>query len=320
MTTGKRPPAPMLAVLVAAGVVLAQALLVPLFAGVAANSGTPRDLPVVVAGPTQATSAFAEQLEAGVPGGFDIIQMADPAAADREVRERYRYAAFVLDPSGGVSLHTASAASPAVAQLLTQAVGQLGPGEVEVVDLVPGSPDDPRGTGFSAGFLPLALTSMLAGIALAVLIPGRLPRLLGLLTFAVLAGVVGAAVLDGWLGVLNGDFLASAAAIGLLALAIAGAVAGLGAAFGGPGIGIGAVLVFLVGNPLSAAGSAPELLPQPWGAVGQWLPVGAGATLLRSATWFDWAGSALSLVVLGGWALLGLLLVLVGRARIRPPR
>lgn len=318
MTTGKRPPAPMLALLVAAGVVLAQALLVPLFAGIAANT-EPRDLPVVVAGPAPAAEQLTARLEQALPGAFDVTQVADAAAADQELRDRWAYAAFVLDPGGGVSLHTASAASPAVAQLLTQAVAALG-GDVEVVDVVPGSPDDPRGAGFSAGFLPLALTSMLAGIALAVLIPGRLPRLLGLLVFAVLAGAVGAAVLDGWLGVLNGDFLASATAIALLALAVAAAVAGLGAALGAPGIGLGAVLVFLVGNPLSGAGSAPELLPQPWGAVGQWLPVGAGATLLRSATWFDWAGSALSLVVLGGWALLGLLLVLVGRARIVPGR
>jgi hypothetical protein len=318
MTTGKRPPAPMLALLVAVGVVLAQALLVPLFAGIAANT-EPRDLPVVVAGPAPAAQQLTARLEQALPGAFDVTQVADAAAADQELRDRWAYAAFVLDPSGGVSLHTASAASPAVAQLLTQAVAALG-GDVAVVDVVPGSPDDPRGAGFAAGFLPLALTSMLAGIALAVVVSGRLPRLLGLFTFAVLAGLVGATVLDGWLGVLNGDFLASATAIGLLALAVAAALAGLGAALGGPGIGIGAALVFLVGNPLSAAGSAPELLPQPWGELGQWLPVGAGATLLRSATWFDWAGSALPLVVLGGWALLGLLLVLVGRARIVPGR
>jgi hypothetical protein len=84
---------------------------------------------------------------------------------------------------------------------------------------------------------------------------------------------------------------ANAAAIGLFALAASAAVAGLGSVLGYPGIGLGALLVFLVGNPLSAVSSAPELLPEPWGQVGQWLPVGAGGAALRSAAYFDWAGA-----------------------------
>jgi hypothetical protein len=34
---------------------------------------------------------------------------------------------------------------------------------VSVVDVVPLDPDDPRGAGFGAGFLPLAMTGLLAG-------------------------------------------------------------------------------------------------------------------------------------------------------------
>ncbi|MER6592614.1 hypothetical protein ABT214_12315, partial [Micromonospora purpureochromogenes] len=79
-----------------------------------------------------------------------------------------------------------------------------------------------------------------------------------------------------------------------------------------------ALLVFLVGNPLSAVSAAPELLPQPWGAVGQFLPVGAGGTLLRSAAFFDGAGAGRSVAVLAGYAVLGIGLVLLGR-RGSPP-
>lgn len=319
----RRQPSPLVtALLLAAGVVVAQALLVPLFAGVAANA-EPRDLPVVVAGPAPAADGFAAQLAEARPDGFEITRVADADAADRALRDRQAYAAFVLAPDG-VTLHTASAASPVVAQLLTQAATEFGEGRpslepVPVVDVVPGSPDDPRGAGFGAGFLPLALTSMLAGIALVFAVPGWRGRLLGLAAYAVLAGLVGAAVLQGWLGVLGGDYLPNAAAIGLFALAAAGAVAGLGAALGLPGAGLGALLVFLVGNPLSAVAAAPELLPQPWGAVGQWLPPGAGATLLRSVAWFDGAGAAQAPWVLAGWAALGVVLTLVGRARLSLP-
>jgi len=316
----RRTPNPLaLAALVAVAVVFVQALLVPLFAGPAANLA-PRDLPVVVAGPASAANAVAERLRAERPGAFEVTTVADAGAADQALRDREAYAAFVVGPDG-IALHTASAASPAVAALLTQAAaeagGQADAGPVPIVDVVPADPDDPRGGGFAAGFLPLVMTSLMAGAALVLAARGRWARLTGLVAFATLAGLVGAAVLQGWLGVLPGGYLAAASAIGLFSLAAAGIVAGLAAALGRPGIGLGALLVFVLGNPLSAVAAAPELLPQPWGEVGQWLPPGAGGTLLRSVAYFDGAGAGAAIAVLTGYALVGLLLVLVGRARLR---
>ncbi|MCW3840161.1 hypothetical protein ONA70_08635 [Micromonospora yasonensis] len=303
-----------LAVLLAVLAVGAQALLVPLFAAPVAHLA-PRDLPVAVAGPPPAASQLAGRLAAARPGAFAVTTLPDAAAADRALRDREVYAAFVAGPDG-VTLHTAPAASPTVAALLTEASAQLSAGRpVPVVQVVPADPDDPRGSGFAAGFLPLALTSMLAGALLVMLVARRSARLVGLVGYAVLAGLVGAAVLHGWLGILGGSGWREAGAMALFALAAASTVAGLGGLFGGPGIGLGALLVFLVGNPLSAVGAAPELLPQPWGTVGQFLPVGAGGTLLRSAAFFDGAGASRALAVLTGYAALGLALVLVGRFR-----
>lgn len=305
-----------IAIAIAAGIVLAQALLVPLFAAPATHL-EPRDLPVVVAGPPAPAQQLASALSSAKPGAFEVSIVPDAAAADQALRDRKAYAAFIAG-ADGISLHTASAASPVVAQLLTQAATQLGGGKpVPVTDVVPTTPNDPRGAGFAAGFLPLALTSMLAGIALVIALRSRLARLIGLLVYAVLTAVVGAFVLD-WLGVVPG-WDTSVVALGLFALAASGLVAGLGALLGRPGLGLGALLVFLVGNPLSAVAAAPELLPQPWGEVGQWLPIGAGATLLRSAAFFDWAGSAQALWVLVGTAALGLLFVLIGRSGSHDP-
>ncbi|MGN9807883.1 hypothetical protein ACTMSW_00805 [Micromonospora sp. BQ11] len=316
MSTRTRAPL-LLAALIAALVVGVQALLVPLFAAPAANLA-PRDLPVAVAGPAPVAEELADRLAAARPGAFAVTTVPDVAAADRALRDREVYAAFVTGPDG-VSLHTASAAGPTVAALLTEAAGRLSGGQpVAVVDVVPGDPDDPRGAGFGAGFLPLALTSMLAGVLLVLLVSGRTARLTGLLAYGTLAGTVGAAVLHGWLGVIDGAWLSEAAAIGLFALAAAGVVAGLGALLGRAGLGLGALLVFLVGNPLSAVSAAPELLPQPWGTVGQWLPVGAGGTLLRSAAFFDGAGAAHASAVLTGYAVLGLTLVVLARRGRRP--
>ncbi|MGS2614175.1 hypothetical protein ACVCAH_06545 [Micromonospora sp. LZ34] len=316
MSTRTRSPL-LLAVLAAVLVAGVQALLVPLFSAPAANLA-PRDLPVAVAGPAPAATELAGRLAAARPGAFEVTTLPDAAAADRALRDREVYAAFVAGP-GGVALHTAPAASPTVAALLTEAAGQLSAGRpVPVVEVVPADPDDPRGAGFAAGFLPLALTSMLAGVLLALLVTGRAARLAGLAAYAVLAGGIGVAVLHGWLGLLGGDWLAEAAAIGLFGLATAAIVTGLGALLGRPGIGLGALLVFLVGNPLSAVGAAPELLPQPWGAVGQALPVGAGGTLLRSVAFFGGAGAGTPLAVLAGYAAVGLALVLLARRTPAP--
>jgi len=311
----RTPPPIALALVLAAVVVAVQALLVPMFAWPAANLA-PRDLPVIVAGPAPAADAVAGQLGSAEPGAFEVSRAPDAAAADAALRDRQAYAAFVVG-ADGVSLHTASAASPAVAALLTAAAQQLGAGRaVPVVDVVASDPDDPRGAGFASGFLPLGLTSMVAGILLVFLVRSRVARLVGLGAYALLAGLAGAAVLQLWLGLIPGDYLANAAVAGLFALAVSAAVAGLGAALGRPGIGLGVLLVFVFGIPLSAVSAAPELLPQPWGQFGQWLPVGAGATLLRSVAYFDGAGSAGPLWILAAWAAGGLALVSVGRVRV----
>ena len=296
-------------------VVTVQALLIALFAWPAIRTA-PRDLPVVVAAPPPAAAALSQRLQTARPGAFAVTSVADQAAADAALRNRKAYAAFILGPDGP-TLHVASAAAPAVAQLLTQQAQALGDGErLPVVDVVPTDADDPRGAGFAAGFLPLVLTSMAAGILLAAAVGSRRARLAGIGVFAALAGLVGGAVLQYWLDALPGAYLANAAVIGLLALAVCATVTGLGALFGGAGIGLGVVLVFVLGNPLSAVASAPELLPQPWGQLGQLLPPGAGATLLRSTTYFDGAGGTAAAWTLAAWAVTGLALLLAGRRQI----
>ncbi|MFC0527364.1 hypothetical protein [Phytohabitans kaempferiae] len=314
----RRHPSPaLLALVIAVGVVALQALLVPLFSAPAAHI-EPRDLPVVVAGPAPAAEGLAARLESARPGAFDVTTVPDAVAADEALRDRAAYAAFVVGPDG-LALHTAPAASPTVATLLTQASAQLNGGQApRVVEVVPLDPDDPRGTGFASGFLPLAITSLLAGVAVFSVIRRRGPRLASLIGYAVLAGLASAAVLQFWLGVIPGDYLLNAAAIGLFTLAVAASVSGLAAVLGTPGAGLGALVIFLVGNALSGVAAAPQLLPQPWGEVGQWLPIGAGGTLLRSTAYFDGAGGGQAMWILAAYAIVGLVLVALGRASAGP--
>jgi len=296
-----------LGVLIAVAVVAVQALLVPLFAAPAANLA-PRDLPIAVAGPPQ----LAAQLTAAHPGAFDIRTVADPDAA---IKNREVYGAVLLTP-GGPEVHVASAAGPTVSALLTQAAAELGksvPGGVPVRDVVPLDADDPRGAGFGAGFLPMAITSLLAGVLIFFAVRRRAARIVALGSYAVLAGLAGALVQQQWLGILPGDFLAVAGALGLFGLAVAGAMTGLAALLDRGGLALGAAVLFLVGNALSGIAAVPELLPQPWGEVGQWLPIGAGGTLLRSVAYFGGSGAGPAVAVLTAYAIGGLTLVLVGR-------
>lgn len=110
---------------------------------------------------------------------------------------------------------------------------------------------------------------------------------------------------------LAGSYWSNASVIALGILAVALPVIGLHRLLGRPGIGIVALLIMLVGNPLSGVASAPELLPLGW--LGQLLPPGAAGTALRGTAFFDGAGTGEALVVLMCWVTAGLILALVPR-------
>ncbi|WP_309096758.1 ABC transporter permease [Streptomyces sp.] len=299
---------------------LAVIVLVPVLAALAlwafawpAARTAPRDLPLGVAGPPAAADRMERQL-AGHEGAFEIHRYTGEAAARDAVEDRAVYGAIVITPQGP-ELLTASAAGPAVAQLLQQAVARQAAAEgtqVRTVDVVPAPQGDPRGAALTSSVLPLALAGIAAG-AVVTLLGLRGPRAVAaLLGASTLVGLVAAGIAHSWLGVLTGDWWAEAAVLGLSSLAVSGAVAGLAALMGPAGIGIAGGVVMLLGNPFSGASSAPQMLPEPAGAIGQWLPPGAGTTLVRSVSYFDGAAATGPALTLAWWAALGLGAVLLG--------
>jgi len=304
------------AVGIALAVVAFQALLLVMFTWPALHSSA-HDLPVVVAGPRPAASQLAGQLGKAQPGAFDVTTVGTAAAADDKLRNREAYAAFVVGPDG-VRLHVASAASPQIADIFRQVAtgmsAKLGR-PVPVTDVVPTDPDDPHGVVTSVGVLPLAITSLIAGSALGLLVRRRWAKLVGLLVYGVLAGLASMAIAQYGLSAVDGHYLLNAANVALLALAISGVVAGLAGLLGPAGIGLGALVMFVAGVPLSGATSSPDLLPSGWGLAGQLLPPGAGATLVRADAFFDGAGATRSLLVLCAWVAVGLVLLAIGRRK-----
>lgn len=102
--------------------------------------------------------------------------------------------------------------------------------------------------------------------------------------------------------------------LGVSTPAVGAAVAGPTALLGPAGIGPASGVVVLFGNSFSGAASAPQMLPKPVDTIGQWLPPGAGTTLLRSVSFFDGAAATTPALTLTWWAALGLGAVPLGGA------
>lgn len=289
------------------------AVLVAAFAWPAVNTA-PRGVDLAVVAPSPVAGQVESQLAANAgEGAFDITVLDDRAAAEQAIRDREVYGALVLGPGGGEAL-IASAASPAVAQMLTQIANGIPPqagGPLTVTDVVPLPADDPRGLGLAAGLLPLVVGGFALGVLTSLRVPGRAQRLTALVLGALVAGLTVVGLLQGWLGALDGPYWASAGVAALVILAVAATAAGLYRALGAPGLALAALVVIVLGVPIAGVTSAPEMLPEGWGALGQWLPAGAGATALRSTVFFDGAGAGMAFVVLSVWALLGLALMML---------
>jgi hypothetical protein len=216
---------------------VAVVVLVPLLAGLAlaafawpAARLAPRDLPIGVVAPAAAGEAIEQRL-ARDGDAVEVLRFADQASARTAIADRDVYGAIVVAPDGTTVL-TASAASPLVAQLLQQAASALpagagsgtatppAAGAVRVVDAVPADPDDPRGAALAASVLPLVLAGMAAGV-LVWLAGGAWPvRWAVLVVASGAAGLVAAGIAQGWLGVLEGDWLVNAGVLGLTVLAV----------------------------------------------------------------------------------------------------
>ncbi|MFZ2056311.1 MAG: hypothetical protein WAV54_02735 [Acidimicrobiales bacterium] len=313
-------------VLVCVGaIVVAQLILVLMFAW-SSSRAAPHELPLAVGGPPAAAHAMAHALELSQPGAFSVEVLPDNVAARAAVTGRQVYAAVFLS-AAGATVYTASAASPNVAQMLTEALPAaiahvLPHATVTVTDLAPNPADDPKGTAIPTALIPLAMTSIAAGALIGLLSRDRRTRLTGLVVYAILAGLFATVALQGVLGGLSGSWFPNELVITLGAGSIAAVTCALAAIAGIGGILAALFVVFFFGFAFSGATTAWQLMPTPWGQLAQYLPVGATNTSLRSVAFFDGARAAGPLAVLAAWALAGIALSLVGhipRQTTSPP-
>lgn len=145
-----------------------------------------------------------------------------------------------------------------------------------------------------------------------------LSRMATVAGYAIVSGVVGAAIVDNGFGYATGHFWPLAGLGTLLVFSVGVVTVGLEAIFGLVGTAL-AILAFVVaGNP-SAGGPWPlDLSPRPWRQVGPYLPNGAGVTGTRQILFFDSHAIEAPILVLVCYAVAGILLTLLLVKRGRP--
>ncbi|MFK0239837.1 hypothetical protein ACIQTX_03165 [Microbacterium sp. NPDC090281] len=292
----------------------------------------PRDLPIAVSGPSPQIDALESTLDDKTDGLFTFTEVDGRDEAVDAIEARDVYGAILLSDAPEVLTATAANASVASqmtalaaalqAQLGAQVTAAGGDGSqvvVTVTDVVPLADDDPSGAGLSVAAFPLVLGGILGGVLVSLLVVGSWRRITALVVYAVAAGFAVTWALQGLFGILQGPFLLNVGAVALAMFATASLIVGLHALISTPGIGIGAVLTMLIGNPVSAATLPHQFLAGPWGDIGQAFVPGASATLIRDLSYFPKADATSLWLTLGAWAVAGLLFTLLGHFRNRQP-
>lgn len=289
-----------------------------------------KNLPISIAGPSTAVTPFEAALEKQMPGHFEFVAADSRIDAVAQIESRKTYGAVILAaPGSAPEVLTAPAASPTVAQLLgtfaqqlkaqtaaqvSAAGGDATKVQVNVTNIVPLASTDAMGTGLVAASFPLLLGGLIGGIITAFLVRGRTKKFAFLLGFSVVSGLLLTALLQGWLGFLQGDSLINAAAIAISVLGTAALIGGLNYLIGRPGLALGAAFTMLVANPLSSASAPWQFIAEPWGQFGQYLVPGSSNSLLRTLSYFPNADVSQQWLTLALWSAFGLVLLLVKKS------
>jgi hypothetical protein len=291
-----------------------------------------------------ATDAQADELHnlLNTGGSYRSIRYESVAELTKATKRRDVYGG--LDMSGATPhLYVAGAAGPSVSNLLkatfnavlqqqtatavtklaassstvpiatVQALAEPG----TVTDLVPLPSDDSNGGSLGLLVQALALGGTVASIGLGQLIP-RARRSawrgfthLGTLIVYALGSAAVVLWSASWFGVgANSDHWKLYWGFSLVSLAITGSTAGLVALIGPAGSAAG-FLYFTIGTVISGASVPPEFLPTAGRHIGQALPTGAGTQAVRDSLYFPAAPLHHPLTVLGLYASIGCLAVLI---------
>ena len=277
----------------------------------------PHDVPVALVGEGPPVAGIGQVLDRD---GFEVTRVKSGGAGRKLLAERKVYGVYAPRAASG-RLLVAGAASPAVADLLRS--------RARAIDSNRGVKTDPTDirplpladrAGVSAYWLAFvaAHAGVLAGWLLELVAPSvrrgwkaTLLRVGLLLVVAVGSGALMAFIAT-QVDVYPDDFLVVAGALALTLLGAATVSTFLTSALGGVAGGAVALLVFPVVGVLVTSGgmTAPELLPELWTTIGIGLPGQSSVELIRNLVYFDSEAIAMPLIVLGAYAVGGIVLML----------
>ncbi|MEX3507475.1 hypothetical protein VVR85_08485 [Corynebacterium sp. LK2590] len=293
-----------------------------------------KDIPVAVVGSEEQVAQIENAIDEQKPGLLDIERVDSRDEAQQRVEERKADGAIVLGQQPELLVASAAGSAQAgvvknLAEPLTAMANKQAQAaaaakgipadavpevQVEVTDLVPFSADDPQGLGMNFVILPIAIGGLIGGAIASFTLrrPGQ--RLLAVAIHAPLAGTLVAVVMGPLFGMLPGGFWASAGVLALGIGALSSLIAGLRSVLGIGGFVLGAVFNMLFANPLAGTMAPKEFVAGDWGALGQHLPNGATATLVRSVNYFPSAPIGQPVWTLLAWIAVGVCLLGVGMA------
>ena len=281
-----------------------------------AGSAEAKNLPIGLVGPSAQTAQIAAGIEQQQPGALEITTFDSRSEAEMAIADKRIYGALILGSQPEALF--ASAGNPTVANLITE----LGNGLIRmsaaqqgmqlpaltITDAAPLPESDSRGAIFGSSTLPLVIGGISLGAIALLRLRTAGSRIALVATGSLTTGFVAAALVGGVFGALPGDYLANSMAFSAVLAAIGFALIGAHALLGMPGFGLTAATLFLLGNPLNGVNLPVEFYAEPWGQVGQLMPIGAGFELLRRINFFESADQSAQWWVLAVWILVGFLL------------
>ncbi|TMF44039.1 MAG: hypothetical protein E6I23_08690 [Chloroflexi bacterium] len=288
--------------------------------GTAIKNPQPHDIPVGLVGPAPAVQQISSSFATAAPGAFDFTTFASENDARAALDTRTVDGVLILG-SASPHLIIAGAAGDGVTGVITAAFTNVfkAQGATLTVETV-----HPFASGDAHGlilfFVVVAtLISTLASQAV-LFATGRNLRIGAKLSLIFVYGaLVGMTAMGmaAWIAGGYGDgFWAAAGLDALASIAIGAVVAGLVRLLGAPGIGLAALLMVL--SLVSSGGPVgSQLLPDFYRALAPWTTAGQLYGALRDALFFDGAALATPIAVLGGWLVVGLLLMVIGELATR---
>ncbi|GAB2665517.1 membrane protein [Gordonia jinhuaensis] len=295
------------ALLVVAALAATLSVLLIAFALPAVKSG-PHRLPVALVASASDASQIREHVESATPGAISFRTARSQEQAQTMIDHRDVDGAIVVEPAGVTTL-VGSAAGVSVATAVEGVGSAVAAGRPhQVLNVRPFPSGDPRGVGLSAGALPLALGGWIGALVIMAAVRRPSHVVAAVVGFSVVGAIALTVVMRYVIGTYDTGLVAVTLAAVLAFAATAFGVIGLRSLLGVPGLVIAALALIVVGNPLSGLSSAPELLPSPWGTIGQLLPPGATGSLLRNVEFFNGHAITQPVVVLCAWLLVGLAL------------